>query len=142
MAQCFECQEEATVRHHVVPRSLGGTAVVDLCGACHGKAHHANRNMTTSHLTKVALAAKRKAGERYGQIPFGWRLDDANRLVKDAAEQNVLVKIKALRATRMSIRKIAFILTSAGIVTKKGGCEWCPSTIQSILKERTTTSLT
>jgi Recombinase len=142
MAQCFECQQEATVRHHVVPRSLGGTAVVDLCGPCHGKAHHSSRSMTTSHLTKLALAAKRNAGERTGQVPFGWQADDDGRLVEDANEQNVLTKIKALRATSISIRKIAAILTSAGIVTKKGGSAWCPSTVQSILKERTTTRLT
>jgi hypothetical protein len=135
MSQCFECQEQATVRHHVVPRSLGGTAVVDLCGACHGKAHHANRNMTTSHLTKAALAAKRAAGERVGGVPFGWTVDAAGRLAEDDAEQKVLHKIRAYRAAGMSLRKIAAILNDDGIVTKKGR-SWLGSSIQSILKER------
>jgi DNA invertase Pin-like site-specific DNA recombinase len=84
--------------------------------------------------TKAALAAKRKAGERTGEIPFGWRLDDAGRLLEDAAEQNVLAKIMACRAAGMSLRKIAAILTAAGIVTKKGAAEWKHTTIKSILE--------
>ena len=83
--------------------------------------------------TKAALAAKRKAGERTGEVPFGWRLDDAGRLVEDAAEQNVLAKIMACRAAGMSLRKIAAILTGAGIVTKKGNAKWHGETIRSIL---------
>ena len=84
--------------------------------------------------TKAALAAKRKAGERTGEVPFGWRLDDAGRLAEDAAEQNVLAKIMACRAAGMSLRKIAGILTGAGIVTKKGRSTWTHTTIASILE--------
>ena len=84
--------------------------------------------------TKAALAAKRKAGERTGEVPFGWRLDDAGRLAEDAAEQNVLVKIMACRAAGMSLRQIAAILTGAGIVTKKGNAKWHGETIRSILE--------
>ena len=84
--------------------------------------------------TKAALAAKRKAGERVGEVPFGWTLDAAGRLVEDADEQNVLAKIMACRAAGMSLRKIAAILTGAGCVTKKGGTTWSHSTVQSILE--------
>ena len=84
--------------------------------------------------TKAALAAKRKAGERTGEVPFGWRLDDAGRLIEDAAEQTVLTKIMACRAAGLSLRKIAAILTEAGIVTKKGGSAWKHTTIKSILE--------
>ena len=84
--------------------------------------------------TKAALAAKRKAGERTGEVPFGWRLDDAGRLVEDAAEQNVLAKIMSCRAAGMSLRKIAAILTGAGIVTKKGRSTWTHTTVASILE--------
>ena len=84
--------------------------------------------------TKAALAAKRKAGERTGEVPFGWRLDDAGRLAEDAAEQNVLAKIMACRAAGMSLRKIAAILTGAGIVTKKGRATWTHTTVASILE--------
>ena len=84
--------------------------------------------------TKAALAAKRKAGERTGEVPFGWRLDDAGRLAEDAAEQNVLAKIMVCRAAGMSLRQIAAILTGAGIVTKKGRSTWTHTTIASILE--------
>ena len=84
--------------------------------------------------TKAALAAKRKAGERTGEVPFGWRLDDAGRLAEDAAEQNVLAKIMACRAAGMSLRQIAAILTGGGIVTKKGRSTWTHTTIASILE--------
>jgi DNA invertase Pin-like site-specific DNA recombinase len=84
--------------------------------------------------TKAALAAKRRAGERTGEVPFGWRLDDAGRLIEDAAEQNVLSKIMACRAAGMSLREIAAILTGAGIATKKGGASWKHTTIKSILE--------
>jgi len=84
--------------------------------------------------TKAALAAKRKAGERTGEVPFGWKADADGRLLEDAAEQNVLAKIMACRAAGMSLRKIAAILTEAAIVTKKGGSTWKHSTIKSILE--------
>lgn len=84
--------------------------------------------------TKAAMAAKRKAGERVGEVPFGWAIDAAGRLVEDAAEQNVLAKIVACRQAGMSLRKIAAILTEAGCVTKKGGTAWSHSTVQSILE--------
>lgn len=84
--------------------------------------------------TKSALAAKRKAGERVGEVPFGWTLDAAGRLVEDADEQNVLAKIMACRAAGMSLRKIAAILTGAGCVTKKGNAAWSHSAVQSILE--------
>jgi len=36
---CFECGEPATSRHHVVPKSRGGTKTVPLCSRCHDMAH-------------------------------------------------------------------------------------------------------
>lgn len=42
MRRCFECgKTKHVVNHHVVPRSLGGTATVPLCDGCHDKAHKA-----------------------------------------------------------------------------------------------------
>jgi DNA invertase Pin-like site-specific DNA recombinase len=84
--------------------------------------------------TKAALAAKRRAGERTGEVPFGWKSDAEGRLIEDAAEQNVLSKIMACRAAGMSLRQIAAILTGAGIATKKGAASWKHTTIKSILE--------
>jgi DNA invertase Pin-like site-specific DNA recombinase len=83
--------------------------------------------------TKAALAAKRKAGERTGEVPFGWQLAEDGRLIEDAAEQTVLTKIMACRAAGMSLRQIAAILTDAGVRTKKGAAKWHGETIRSIL---------
>jgi DNA invertase Pin-like site-specific DNA recombinase len=84
--------------------------------------------------TKAALAAKRQAGERTGQIPFGWSLGDDGRLVEVEAEQRVLDNIKACRAAGMSLRQIANVLTEANVPTKAGRGTWSHNTIDSILK--------
>jgi DNA invertase Pin-like site-specific DNA recombinase len=84
--------------------------------------------------TKAAMAAKRSAGERVGEIPFGWQLGDDGRLVADADEQAVIEQIRRCRAAGLSLRAIAKILTDAGRPTKKGTAVWNHNTIDSILK--------
>ena len=84
--------------------------------------------------TKSAMAAKRAAGDRVGEVPFGWCLDASGRLVKDADEQAVLERIMECRRLGVSLRKIAAILTESGIVTKKGKASWSHSSVQSILE--------
>jgi len=63
---CFECGQPAECDHHVVPQSKGGTKTVPLCGACHAKAHHQDKNMTTRKLTKDALAILKAKGVKLG----------------------------------------------------------------------------
>ena len=84
--------------------------------------------------TRAALAAKRRAGERTGQIPFGWSLGEDGRLVEVACEQKVLANIKACREAGMSLRQIAKVLTDANVATKSGTTVWSHNTIDSILK--------
>jgi len=51
---CFECgATDGLQQHHVVPRSRGGTKTIPLCGECHGKAHHRDKNMASPELTKA-----------------------------------------------------------------------------------------
>jgi DNA invertase Pin-like site-specific DNA recombinase len=83
--------------------------------------------------TRAAMSAKRKAGERTGEVPFGWNLGADGRLVEDAAEQKVLADIVACRNAGMSLRRIASILTDANVPTKKGSATWNHNTIASIL---------
>jgi DNA invertase Pin-like site-specific DNA recombinase len=82
--------------------------------------------------TKAALAAKRKAGERTGEIPFGWNLGADGRLIENAAEQKVIQCIVNCRKAGMSLREIAAILNGQAITTKKG-CRWYGETVRSIL---------
>jgi DNA invertase Pin-like site-specific DNA recombinase len=83
--------------------------------------------------TRAAMSAKRKAGERTGEVPFGWNLGADGRLVENAAEQKVLADIVACRNAGMSLRRIASILTDANVPTKKGSATWNHNTIASIL---------
>jgi len=84
--------------------------------------------------TKAAMAAKRKAGERCGQVPFGWCLgEDGTTLVPVAEEQRVIEQIVRCRAAGMSYRAIAAILTDEGITTKGGNGSWNHNTVKSII---------
>lgn len=46
----------------------------------------------------------------FGRLPFGFRRAEDGRRVKDAAEQNVLAKIRACRKAGMSLQQIEAIL--------------------------------
>lgn len=81
--------------------------------------------------TRTAMAAKRRAGERTGEVPFGWDLVDG-RLVENAAEQIVIRCILDCRANGVSLRQIAAILNGRAIATKKGR-RWYGETVRSIL---------
>ena len=83
--------------------------------------------------TRAAMAEKRKAGERIGEVPFGWRLAADGTLEPVAAEQEILDLIRELRESGLSLRAIAKELTDAGITTKKGKAKWSHSTVQSVL---------
>ena len=75
--------------------------------------------------TLAAVDAKRKKGQRLGEIPFGYELGSDGLLVEVAAEQNVIAKIMQCRAAGLSLRAIAKILDSAGHPTKKGISTQC-----------------
>ncbi len=90
------------------------------------------RNLIAAR-TKAAMAAKRKAGQRVGEIPFGWTLGPDGNLIEVAAEQVILEKIRNCRAAGVSLRRIAEILTEEGFATKKGNTKWNHNTIDSIL---------
>lgn len=83
--------------------------------------------------TKAALAAKRKAGQRTGEIPFGWDAGPAGNLIENAGEQKVIACILDCRRAGMSLREIASILNGQGIETKKGR-RWYGESIRSILE--------
>lgn len=83
--------------------------------------------------TRAAMQAKRRAGERTGEMPFGWTLGIDGKLEPVAQEQEVIRRIEALRADGMSYRAIAQVLTDAGFTTKKGVTKWSHTTVKSIL---------
>lgn len=89
--KCFNCDNEAEHLHHVVPRSVGGTAMVPLCTRCHGLAHHIK--MSSSNLIKLGLERAKAKGKKLGRPK---ECDDT--------------AIRRLRDSGMSYRKIATVL--------------------------------
>lgn len=84
--------------------------------------------------TKAALSVKKSAGQRVGEIPFGYALaDDGITLEPVAAELEAIAMMKELRANGASFAKIALELEARGITTKKGKSRWQPMTISNIL---------
>jgi DNA invertase Pin-like site-specific DNA recombinase len=75
--------------------------------------------------TKAALAAKRRRGERTGQVPYGWKLrSDGKTLAPNPVDALTAAGARALRARGMTFRRIARHLTLAGRPTKNGGARW------------------
>ena len=129
---CFECGAAADHNHHVVPRSLGGTKTIPLCHKCHGLAHGRDGARNTSELTRLALKKKKEAGERVGDIPFGFSLaEDGKSLILNEYEQLVILEILELRKKGLSMKKICNYLTDFRFKPRKG--KWNKETIRRVL---------
>jgi hypothetical protein len=64
---------------------------------------------------------KRANGQRVGTIPFGFRLAAGGSLLEeDPAEQDVLARIRALKAAGHTMRQIADELNRQGYTTRRG----------------------
>jgi len=57
--KCINCSNKAEHKHHVVPRSKGGIATVDLCAECHKKIHVGG--VGSSYLTKLGIFKSQSA---------------------------------------------------------------------------------
>lgn len=120
--QCFECgSTEELHHHHVVPRSLGGTKTIPLCGPCHGLVHSRDA-MKTGALTSKAMKAKRAKGEYTGgRVPYGYSVGaDGVTLVPNPAEIEVILCAQELRRDGYSLRGISSELADKGMTTRNG----------------------
>jgi DNA invertase Pin-like site-specific DNA recombinase len=71
--------------------------------------------------TRDAMDHKRANGERVGTIRFGYRMaDDGLHLEEDPAEQDILGRMQALKATGHTTRQIAAELNRQGFTTRRG----------------------
>src|SRR3954452_20585040 len=87
--------------------------------------------------TKAALSAKRRRGERTGQVPVGSQLAaDGKTLEPDLAEQRVIADMRQWRSFGWTYRAIAEELTRRGIPTKNGGATWAHTTVGTLLRTR------
>jgi site-specific DNA recombinase len=70
--------------------------------------------------TKAALAAKRAKGERISRrAPLGWRFENG-KLVEDADEQAVLVRVSGMQASGLSLKRAVDILKAEGVLCRGG----------------------
>jgi hypothetical protein len=70
MKNCFECGSDYGVEeHHIIPRSLGGTKTIPLCGLCHMKAHgiKSKRRDNLSVMIKKGLESAKANGVVLGR---------------------------------------------------------------------------
>ena len=69
--------------------------------------------------TRAALAVKHTRGERIGQIPYGYELAaDGVHLAENAAEQAVIVQIRACRAAGLSLRAVTVECERQGLASR------------------------
>jgi len=97
---------------------------------------------TAGERTRDVLRHKRDNGRVYTRItPYGFtRAGD--QLVPDPAEQAVVERIKAQRASKLTLARIADLLNSEGVPTKLPGGRWYPSTIANVLELNQTQAAT
>jgi site-specific DNA recombinase len=69
--------------------------------------------------TRDAMSHKRAKGERVGTISFGFRMA-GSRLEEDPAEQDILSRIRQLKAAGHTTRQIADELNRQGFTTRRG----------------------
>jgi site-specific DNA recombinase len=72
-----------------------------------------------SERTIAALAQMRSNNERTNfKAPFGYEFTVDNKVVENAREQAILIRVRALKAQGESIRKIQKILTAEGLLNR------------------------
>ena len=74
-----------------------------------------------SERTTTAMQFKKAKGERVGAIPYGYDLAVGGvTLTENAAEQSVIQRARELKASGLSLRKIAAELQRRGFVSRAG----------------------
>lgn len=70
--------------------------------------------------TRAALRQLRKKGKRSGTIPFGFKVDSENNVIKCDEEQSTIELIMGLRSEGLSLRAISARLKEMNVVGRKG----------------------
>jgi DNA invertase Pin-like site-specific DNA recombinase len=94
-----------------------------------------------SERTRDAMRLKQSKGERIGTVSYGFRLSaDGVHVEADTAEQNVLLRIRSLRAAGLSLREIAATLNREGLTTRRG-TDWRFQYVAAVLRDADSTQL-
>ena len=147
--KCFECDSDKNIHHHhVVPKSIGGTKTIPLCGDCHGLVH--NKNLT--HMSELILKKKRKIAEEgfypNGTCPFGYRIKGYSgkkvlevhskeaeivsyifKKTHELVEQNLYSKTRITQTVLKSLKQKGF--------TRRDGADFIRHNLKDILQNRT-----
>ena len=130
---CFECGAPADVKHHVVPRVLGGKHAIDLCDNCHGKIHL--HGIHTRALTIQGMAKKKERGEWCGgNLAYGLQIRPGEKIPRASpAECRRITKILRLYAKNQTIAEITRTLNKQNVPTRNGQ-PWQHATVRQIIR--------
>jgi DNA invertase Pin-like site-specific DNA recombinase len=81
--------------------------------------------------TTAALAVKKGRGERVGQIPYGKKLGQNQKLEDEPQEQAILIRIRELRGSGALVQEIVDELNRSGVPAR--GSRWHPTTVVRLL---------
>jgi DNA invertase Pin-like site-specific DNA recombinase len=125
----------AVIQENVNTRSPMGRFIFTLFSALAQLEREQIAERTSSAMLRHQAKGRRMT--RPDRCPYGWRPDetDYERLVEDAAEQAVIVRILQERRKGSGLREIARILERAGIDCRGG--HWSHSTIRSVVRRDT-----
>lgn len=85
--------------------------------------------------TSFALAHKRRSGDVYGPVPFGFKRE-GSKLVRDNEQFETLQKIRSMRADGQSLRRIVAWLNENGVKTPRGSSRWFVNTLHQVLTSK------
>jgi site-specific DNA recombinase len=88
-----------------------------------------------SERTAFALRHKRRAGNAYGRVPFGFeRVGD--KLVAVPQAQAAIAEMRRMHEDGSSLRQIGVMLTALGALPPQGGRTWHAASIRAILSSK------
>lgn len=85
--------------------------------------------------TSFALAHKRRSGDVYGPVPFGFARN-GSKLVRDPEQYATLERIRSMRAEGRSLRHIIAWLNANDVKTPRGSSKWFVNTLHQVLHSR------
>ena len=105
-ANCVNCDNVATERHHIVPRSLGGSDrdsnLAWVCTECHGKIHGRDF-LKARELQRAGIAAAKTRGAYKGSKASIDR-DVVSNMIKSGSSLTAIAK--SIGVSRQSVHRI------------------------------------
>lgn len=135
--KCCNCGAPADHRHHIVPRSVGGTDrpsnLAPLCERCHGLVHQTSF-VRHRELVKKGIERARERGAKIGGRREAAVLAARARKGEGQERAESLRSVfEPLAAQGLSMRQMAAALNAAGHRTERGS-EWSHKTVGRVLE--------